>query len=101
MRFIEKAIKWVKDADGFLTDYTMYFDTETEEYVFVFGDKDIYLPENSDFDWQCETETEAWEWFDSYNGFEEDDEYCPSSTNGDYSPSNPWDAPGMSISDFI
>jgi hypothetical protein len=30
-----------------------------------------------------------------------DDEYIPSSTNGDYSPSNPWDAPGMSIKDFI
>lgn len=24
-----------------------------------------------------------------------------SSTFGDYSPSNPWDAPGMSVSDFI
>ena len=31
----------------------------------------------------------------------EDDYYCPSSTGGDYSPSNPWDAPGMSIKDFI
>ncbi len=31
----------------------------------------------------------------------EEDEYIPSSTNGDYSPSNPWDAPGMSIRDFI
>ena len=30
-----------------------------------------------------------------------DDDYVPSSTNGDYSPSNPWDAPGMKISDFI
>lgn len=29
------------------------------------------------------------------------DEYTPSSTNGDYSPSNPWDAPGMKLSDFI
>jgi hypothetical protein len=28
-------------------------------------------------------------------------EYCASATNGDYSPSNPWDAPGMSIRDFI
>ncbi len=28
-------------------------------------------------------------------------EYCPSATNGDYSPSNPWDAPGMSVKDFI
>lgn len=24
-----------------------------------------------------------------------------SSTSGDYSPSNPWDAPGMSIRDFL
>ena len=32
---------------------------------------------------------------------DEDEEYIPSATNGDYSPSNPWDAPGMSISDFI
>lgn len=31
----------------------------------------------------------------------EDEEYIPSSTNGDYSPSNPWDAPGMKMSDFI
>lgn len=31
----------------------------------------------------------------------EDEEYVPSSSNGDYSPSNPWDAPGMSIHDFI
>ena len=30
-----------------------------------------------------------------------DEDYVPSSTNGDYSPSNPWDAPGMSIKDFI
>ena len=28
-------------------------------------------------------------------------EYVPSAENGDYSPSNPWDAPGMSIRDFI
>lgn len=30
-----------------------------------------------------------------------EEEYIPSSTNGDYGPSNPWDAPGMSIKDFI
>lgn len=34
-------------------------------------------------------------------GVDEDEEYTPSSENGDYSPSNPWDAPGMRISDFI
>ena len=32
---------------------------------------------------------------------DEDDDYVPSSSNGDHSPSNPWDAPGMSIHDFI
>lgn len=32
---------------------------------------------------------------------QKDDKYIRSSTNGDYSPSNPWDAPGMSVSDFI
>ena len=32
---------------------------------------------------------------------DEDDEYIPSSENGDYGPSNPWDAPGMSVRDFI
>ena len=32
---------------------------------------------------------------------EHDDDYCPSATNRDYGPSNPWDAPGMSIRDFI
>lgn len=31
----------------------------------------------------------------------DDDDYCPSSTAGDYSPSCPWNAPGMSIRDFI
>ena len=28
-------------------------------------------------------------------------EYIRSATAGDYGPSNPWDAPGMSVSDFI
>lgn len=31
----------------------------------------------------------------------DNDEYTPSAENGDYSPSNPWDAPGMSVKDFI
>lgn len=37
-------------------------------------------------------------------GFEWDEplaDYIPSAENGDYSPSNPWDAPGMKMSDFI
>lgn len=48
----------------------------------------------------CEemAEREAQELYDELHG---NDDYCPSSTAGDYSPSNPWDAPGMSIRDFI
>lgn len=76
--FTEIASKQVLDSDGFMTDYTMYRDTETGEYVFVFGDKDAYTPDQGDFDWSCDTEEEAWDWFNDYTGFEseyEDDEY--------------------------
>ena len=31
----------------------------------------------------------------------EENDYMPSATNGDYSPSCPWNAPGMSVKDFI
>jgi hypothetical protein len=43
-------------------------------------------------------------WFEvpeDFNDEDDDEDYTPSATNGDYSPSNPWDAPGMSIKDFI
>lgn len=33
--------------------------------------------------------------------WEDYEDYIPSAENGDYSPSNPWDAPGMSIKDFL
>ena len=32
---------------------------------------------------------------------DDDDWYIPSATAGDYSPSHPWDAPGMCLRDFI
>lgn len=41
---------------------------------------------------------------DSYDEEEEmfdDEDYVPSSSRRDYGPSNPWDAPGMSVKDFI
>lgn len=67
--------KQVKDSDGFWTDYTMWYNEFTDTYCFTFGDKDIYYPENADWDWECENEDEAWEWFNDYNGFEDEDEY--------------------------
>ena len=73
----EISSKQVADSDGFMTDYTMYRNINTGEYVFVFGDKDIYRPEDGYFDWECETKEEAEEWFNNYNGFDdlEDDEW--------------------------
>ena len=41
-------------------------------------------------------ETKACADFEEYCG-----EYIPCAENGDYSPSAPWNAPGMSIRDFI
>ena len=68
--------KSVYDSDGFLTDYTMYYDNDTERFIFIFGDKDIYSPYNTYPDYDCETETEANNWFDNYNGFEDDLDEC-------------------------
>jgi hypothetical protein len=65
--------KTVLDSDGFTTDYTMYYDNEDDKYIFIYGDADIYDPYNSDPDWECETEREANEWFNSYNKY--DDSY--------------------------
>ena len=51
------------------------------------------------FEEECELTDSEMEWLGIENN--EEDEYTPCAENGDYSPSNPWDAPGMSIRDFI
>ena len=55
-----------------------------------------------------ETEQEEIEMASCCPDYEEETEedreerhYHSSATNGDYSPSNPWDAPGMSVDMFI
>ena len=71
--------KEVRDSDGYLTEYTMYFDEVNDRYVFVFGDSDLYNPNDGyeEFDWECDSESEANDWFDDYEGFEDDlDEAC-------------------------
>lgn len=65
------ASKSVLDSDGFMTDYTWYHAPDGTS-VFVFGDSDIYKPEDGYFDHVCENEHEAQEWFDCYTGFEEE-----------------------------
>ena len=65
------ASKSVLDSDGFYTDYTWY-KSEDGLNVFVFGDNEVYTPEEGNFDFETENDDEAQEWFDSYTGFEED-----------------------------
>lgn len=66
--------KSVQDSDGFMTDYTMYRQKGTDKYVFVYGDNDVYSADDGNFDYECEGETHANEWFNSYGEEEEQDE---------------------------
>lgn len=70
--FVES--KQVPDSNGFLTDYTWYRCADGT-HVFVFGDNDIYKPEDGYFDWECDSEEEAREWFENYEGFSDDEDF--------------------------
>ena len=65
-------IKWtfikskeVEDSDGFLTDYTWYEGSDGTQ-VMVFGDNDIYKPEDGYFDVTFTDRKQAEDWFNSY-----------------------------------
>ena len=73
-RFEEIDSKSVQDSDGFWTDYTMYYDHKDTKFVFVFGDKDLYRPEDGEYDWEEEDGDAAREWFDNYDGIYDDDD---------------------------
>ena len=76
----EQLYKYVKskevyDSDGWRTEYTMYQDNyDDDHFVFVFGDSDLYDPNDGyeEFDWECDSRQEAEEWFDNYEGFEDE-----------------------------
>ena len=65
---------------------------DDEEQALIYFDEVCEMSESEKEFFGIETESEEEEY---------EEEYCPSSTNGDYSPSCPWNAPGMSIKDFI
>lgn len=73
-RYYRIDIKHVTDSDGFLTDYTWWYDAATDQHIFIFGDSDIYTPEDSSPDWETDSEETAREWWDNYVGPYEDDE---------------------------
>lgn len=81
--YTELDSKSVLDSDGFYTDYTLYQCEDSEgniTYVCIFGDNELYTPDNSDPDFETEDEDEAYEWFESYEGFDEDEDYIDSAT---------------------
>lgn len=60
--------KDVMDWDGFWTEYSLYKSEDGAKYVCVFGDSEIYTPEDeSDWDFETESASEAIEWFESYD----------------------------------
>ena len=70
--WIKLAQKKVLDSDGFYTDYTMYSNEDGTSYIFMFGDEDIYGPDPQYADYECSNWDEAAEWWNDYNGFEDD-----------------------------
>ena len=59
--------KDVKDTDGFWTEYSLWHNVITDEWVTVFGDTDLYTPSNSYPDMEFDSEEEAREWFEYYD----------------------------------
>ena len=75
-RYIYIKSKEVYD-DGWRTEYTMYQDSlDPERYVFVFGDSDLYDPNDGyeEFDWECEGRDEAEDWFYNYEGYDSEED---------------------------
>lgn len=68
-------IKHVRDSDGMLTDYALYTNQDEDKYICMFGDVDVYPPDEMYSDAEFDTENEALEWFENYTGpGDEDDE---------------------------
>lgn len=80
-------IKYVRDSDGMLTDYALYTTEDEDKYICMFGDADVYAPDEMYADAEFDTEDEALEWFENYVGpgdeEDEDDIYSSEETNAE------------------
>ena len=77
--------------------HTFYVEAENEEEAERAFEEGCM---NSQFDFSDgEIDTTDY-WVEEYND-EHHYHYTPSAENGDYSPSDPWNAPGMSMKDFV
>ena len=95
MRTDEKHIPWVRMSEiATLLKDGLIEDGEEEAYHYMADVVELSDTEVEYFGLNMERYREAIE-----EGA--DTSTAPSSTDGDYSPSHPWDAPGMNVSDFI
>lgn len=63
--------KMIKDSDGFLTSYDWYRNKDSGLNIFMFGAEEA----DPDYaDWETLSDAEAKDWFNSYNGFNDEDE---------------------------
>lgn len=77
-------IKHVRDSDGMLTDYALYTTKDEDKYICMFGDADVYAPDEMYADAEFDTEDEALEWFENYVGpGDEGDIYSSEETDAD------------------
>lgn len=78
-------IKHVRDSDGMMTDYALYTNKDEDKYICMFGDADVYSPDEMYADAEFDTEDEALEWFENYVGpgdeEDEDDIYSSEETD--------------------
>lgn len=77
--------KFVRDSDGMLTEYALYTNQDEDKYICMFGDTDVYPPDEMYADAEFDTEDEACEWFDNYvgPGDEDDDDDIYSAEEAD------------------
>lgn len=94
-RYNPKEVQINEQINNYLKGYLT--EDELDEWIIWLKEELAKTPE--------EKEKESQEYLDWLMKQElkniDQDEYCPSAAHGDYSPSCPWNAPGMSVSDFI
>ena len=104
---------WITEDTGEDAEWKMTFDIREDDagHLFIHSREDknfkLYLQSAINYDSKVPEGQNELAFLDEdeekYDPYEYGDEepYTPSATRGDYGPSNPWDAPGMSIHDFI
>ena len=95
MRTNEKPISWARMSEiATVLKDGLIEDGEEEAYQYMADVAELSESEAEYFGLDME------QYRDARDG-DADNHTAPSSTGGDYSPANPWDAPGMSPSDFM